>query len=58
MKEAIGDSPLAIASGIRPDNVTDYLDCADCFLVATGISRTWTDLDPALTAELVTKVRG
>ena len=57
MKDAIGDLPLTIASGIRPDNVADYLQCADCFLVATGISRTWTDLDAALTTELVKRVR-
>jgi len=57
MKEALGDFPLAIASGITPDNVTDYLPCSDCYLVATGISRTFEELDPALVKALVDKVR-
>lgn len=46
MKSAIGKHPLAIASGITPENVGDYLPYADCFLVATGVSRSHTELDP------------
>lgn len=46
LREALGDFPLAIASGITPENIYDYLDLADCFLVATGISKSFTDLDP------------
>lgn len=57
MKQALGDFPLAIASGIRPDNIEDYLDKADCFLVATGISRSWMELDEELVKQLVEKVR-
>ncbi|MEM7535847.1 MAG: BtpA/SgcQ family protein [Chloroflexota bacterium] len=57
MKQAIGDFPLAIASGITPDNVHHYLGIADCFLVATGISQSWTALDPALVGKLVSQVR-
>lgn len=57
MKEAIGDFPLAIASGITPDNVSQYLPLADAFLVATGISKNFTELDPYLTKKLVDKVR-
>jgi len=57
MKQALGDFPLAIASGIRPDNIENYLDIADCFLVATGISRTWTGLDEYLVKQLVDKIR-
>ena len=56
MKEAIGDFPLAIASGITPENVGDYLDVADCFLVATGISSSFTQLDPARARALVERV--
>lgn len=37
MKTAIQDFPLAIASGISPENVNNYLDVADCFLVATSL---------------------
>jgi hypothetical protein len=57
MKEAIGHFPLAIASGISPQNVGRYLGIADCFLVATGISRSWTELDPGRVADLVQRAR-
>jgi predicted TIM-barrel enzyme len=46
MKRGLGQTPLAIASGITPENVSTYLPWADCLLVATGISRTFSDLDP------------
>lgn len=46
MKEAIGDYPLAIASGITPENVHEYMPYADCFIVATGISNSHTELNP------------
>lgn len=46
MKIAIGEKPLAIASGITPENVKNYLGMADCFLVATGISKDFVTLDP------------
>ncbi len=36
-RSAIGDRPLALASGITPDNAEHYQD-VDCFLVATGIN--------------------
>ena len=58
MKDALGDFPLAIASGITPENVRDYLDCADCFLVATGISRTFEELDLTCLLTLLAEVRG
>lgn len=45
MKEAIGEHPLAIASGITPENVHLFLRWADCFLVATGISDSHTELN-------------
>jgi predicted TIM-barrel enzyme len=57
MKEALGDFTLAIASGITPENVTAYLPYADCFLVATGISHDFNNLDPARTKTLVDTVR-
>ncbi|MGD2078552.1 MAG: BtpA/SgcQ family protein [Chloroflexota bacterium] len=57
MKEAIGDFPLAIASGISPENVGDYLAIADCFLVATGINRSWSEVDPQLLKRLMSAVR-
>jgi len=57
MKLGLRDYPLAIASGITPDNVGDYLPYSDCYLVATGISRSFEDLDPLLTRRLVEIVR-
>lgn len=46
IRETIGDFPLAIASGISASNVGDYLDLANCFLVATSISDSFTELNP------------
>jgi len=57
LKRALGPFPLAIASGITPSNVHQYLAIADCFLVASGISRSWSELDPLLVEELVTRVK-
>jgi predicted TIM-barrel enzyme len=57
IRAAIGDHPMAIASGITVDNVTDYLPHADCFLVASGIRRTFDELDPQAVAALVERVR-
>jgi len=36
-REAIGDRPMALASGITPENALSYSD-VDCFMVATGIN--------------------
>ena len=57
MKKALDDFPLAIASGITPENVTDYLPYSDCYLVSTGISRNFEDFDPNLVELLVQTVR-
>ena len=56
MKEALGDFPLAIASGITPDNILDYLPCPDCYLVATGIGKSFEELDPVLVKHLIANV--
>lgn len=56
MKAALGATPLAIASGITPDNIGEYLPVADCFLVASGISSSFEELDPAKVAALVKRV--
>jgi hypothetical protein len=47
MKEAVPDKPLAIASGMTPENIRLFLPYADYFLVATGISDSHTELNPA-----------
>lgn len=48
---------LGVASGITPENVREYLPYADDFLVATGISTDFHNLDLAKTRELVNRVR-
>lgn len=47
-RAAIGDTPLALASGVTPDNAHRYAQ-ADCFMVATGINYpdNFYDIDPA-----------
>lgn len=37
-RNACGDAPIALASGITPDNADQYAPLTDAFLVATGIS--------------------
>jgi hypothetical protein len=56
MKQAIGEKPLAIASGMTPQNVGEYLE-ADCFLVSTGISIDFYTLSGTKTELLVKNVR-
>jgi hypothetical protein len=38
IRQAIGDHPLAVASGVTPENVADQLAYVDAVLVATGIN--------------------
>ncbi len=45
MKNSIGDYPLAIASGIDPNNVDEFLPYIDYYLVATGISKDFHNFD-------------
>lgn len=47
MKEALGERPLALASGVTLDNVESFLPFVDCFLVSTGISKSFHEMDPA-----------
>jgi hypothetical protein len=56
MRASLAATPLAIASGITPENVGEYLPAADCFLVASGISRSFDELDPARVRALVDRV--
>jgi hypothetical protein len=54
-RRGLGQSPLAIASGITPDNAAAYAANVDCFLVATGINRTgdFYNIDPARLSALL-----
>ena len=51
---ALPDQPIALASGITPDNATDY-NMVDCFMVATGINfkNDFYNIDPARLSQLV-----
>ncbi|SPH27557.1 hypothetical protein ASD8599_04023 [Ascidiaceihabitans donghaensis] len=57
-RAAIGDRPMALASGISPDNAQAYAD-VDCFMVATGINEAgnFYDIDPTRLAELMAITR-
>ena len=57
-REALPDRPIALASGITPDNATDY-DMVDCFMVATGINfdDDFYRIDPARLSRLVNVCR-
>lgn len=56
MKNAIEDYPLAIASGITPENIDLYLPAVDHFLVATGISKDFYNFDRVKVFEIVKKI--
>ena len=47
-RAGIGDAPMALASGVTPENAADYRD-VDAFLVATGINvpGDFYNIDPA-----------
>ena len=55
---ALPDRPIALASGITPDNATDY-DMVDCFMVATGINfeNDFYNIDPARLSHLLNVCR-
>ena len=57
-RAAIGDRPLALASGITPKNARTYGD-VDCFMVATGINEpdNFYDIDPDRLDALITQCR-
>ncbi|MBN2893661.1 MAG: hypothetical protein JXL97_17455 [Bacteroidales bacterium] len=57
MRNAAGDFPIAIASGITPENISHYLPYANCFLVSTGISKNFEELDKNKTHELIQNIR-
>ncbi len=57
-RRAIGDRPLALASGVTPENAAAYAD-VDCFMVATGINEpgNFYDIDPDRLAALMAVTR-
>lgn len=58
-RAGLGEAPLAIASGITPDNAELYAPDVDGFLVATGINRPkdFYNIDPARLSALLDLTR-
>lgn len=52
MKHAIDERPLAVASGITPDNIVEFRDHIDYALVATGIGTDFYKIDCGLLRKL------
>lgn len=57
MRESIGDTALALASGVTAENVHDYLPYVDAFLVGTGIESSFGIIDAARLDALVAAMR-
>jgi len=58
IREAIGPhARLAVASGITPENVEEFLPYVDCFLVASGISKDFYTLDAIKAHRLTRQVK-
>ena len=58
MHKGCNNKAMAIASGITPDNAGRYAPYADAFLVATGISKDFYNLDATLLRALLSVTRG
>jgi hypothetical protein len=56
LRQAIPEAALALASGVTPENVKDYLPFVDAYLVATGIESAYGVLDPERTKALADKI--
>lgn len=58
-REACADHPLAVASGITPDNVAEYAPLLDAILVASGINfdQDFYNIDSARLHSVVQQVR-
>lgn len=58
-RHACGDTPIALASGITPENIDQYLPYIDATLVATGINikDDFYNIDPTRLSTLMKKVQ-
>ena len=56
LREAVGDHPIGLASGVTPENVHEMLPSVDAFRVASGIEREFGKLDPGRTRELAESI--
>lgn len=57
MSEALAGGPLAVASGMTPENIAQYLPYFTHYLVATGVSRDMHHFDEARLAAFVQAVQ-
>lgn len=57
LRTGLGATPMAIASGLTPKNIAYFLDDADAFLVATGVSKSYHYFDEKLLTEFIEIVR-
>lgn len=57
LRAGLKDAPLAVASGVTPDNARDYAPLLSHILVATGVSSSFYELDYELLHRLVAIVR-
>ena len=39
MREAIGDFPIIVGAGVKPENVLGYLEYADAVIVGRGFKK-------------------
>ncbi len=58
-RSACGDHPIAIASGVTPDNIAQYAPLLDAILIATGINRPndFYNIDPERLRTVVRRAR-
>lgn len=56
MRRAINGHPLAIASGMSVENVERFMPYCDCFLVASSIGHSFSELDPQKTLAFAKKL--
>ena len=58
-RRGCGDAPLALASGVTPENAPDYAQAVDAVLVATGINRRgdFYEMDPEKLKRLLAVTR-
>lgn len=56
MREAIGDFPIIVGSGVKPNNVLEYLEYADAAIVGRGFKKDG-KVDAALVKEFMQIVR-
>jgi len=57
-RAALPDTPIALASGITPQNASDYA-AVDCFMVATGINidDDFYNIDPSKLDQLMARTK-